>query len=140
MFEIEGHKSTLIGLALGGISGFIFHKNMKLSKGYGIAVGSVLGLIVGFQFTKAEAKKNRELSERVRNMEAIDQRNKMISEGKMTPSGDKNVKSYPKVYSKECYDKLTRRLQDEDVKPPNFEKDFLETCSKLRSEHFRSGI
>lgn len=91
MFEIEGHKSTLIGLALGGISGFMFHKNLKLSKGYGIAVGSVLGLVVGFQFTKAQAKKNRELSERVRNIKAIDQTNKMISEGKMTPSGDKNV-------------------------------------------------
>jgi uncharacterized protein (DUF2342 family) len=91
MFEIEGHKPTLIGLALGGISGFMFHKNLKLSKGYGIAVGSVLGLIIGFQVTKAQAKKTRELSERVRNMKAIDQRNKMISEGKMTPSGDKIV-------------------------------------------------
>jgi hypothetical protein len=70
----------------------MFHKNMKLSQGYGIAVGSVLGLIVGFQITKAQAKKNRELSERVRNMEAIDQRNKMILEGKMTPSGEKVLK------------------------------------------------
>ena len=92
MFEIEGHKSTLIGLALGGISGFMFHKNLKLSKGYGIAVGSVLGLIVGFQVTKAQGKKARELSERVRNMEAIDQRNKMIAEGKMTSTGEKVLK------------------------------------------------
>jgi hypothetical protein len=91
MFEIEGHKSTIIGLALGGISGFIFHKNLKLSKGYGIAVGSVLGLIIGFQITKAQAKKIRELSDRVRNMEAIDQKNKMILEGKMTSTIDVNT-------------------------------------------------
>jgi uncharacterized protein (DUF2342 family) len=91
MFDIEGHKSTIIGLALGGISGFMLHKNLKLSKGYGIAIGSVLGLIVGFQITKEQGKKARELSERVRNIEAIDQRNKMIAEGKMTPTGDKNV-------------------------------------------------
>jgi uncharacterized protein (DUF2342 family) len=91
MIEIEGHKSTIIGLALGGISGFMFHKNLKLSKGYGIAIGSVLGLIIGFQITKEQGKKARELSERVRNMEAIDQRNKMFAEGKMTATGDKNV-------------------------------------------------
>jgi hypothetical protein len=89
MFEIEGHKSTIIGLALGGISGFMFHKNLKLSKGYGIAIGSVLGLIIGFQITKEQAKRARELSERVRNMEAKDQTNKMISEGKITQSGEK---------------------------------------------------
>jgi len=91
MFEIEGHKSTIIGLTLGGISGFMFHKNLKVSKGYGIAIGSVLGLVIGFQITKEQAKKVRELSERVRNMEAIEQRNKMIAEGKMTSTGDKNV-------------------------------------------------
>ena len=89
MFEIEGHKSTIIGLALGGISGFMFHKNLKLSKGYGIAIGSVLGLIIGFQITKEQAKRARELSERVRNMEAKDQTNRMISEGKITQSGEK---------------------------------------------------
>ena len=89
MFEIEGHKSTIIGLALGGISGFMLHKNFKLSKGYGIAIGSVLGLIVGFQITKEQGKRARELSERVRNMEAIDQTNRMILEGKITLSGEK---------------------------------------------------
>jgi uncharacterized protein (DUF2342 family) len=89
MFDIGGHKSTIIGLALGGISGFILHKNLKLSKGYGIAIGSVLGLIIGFQITKEQAKRARELSERVRNMEAIDQKNKMIAEGKITQSGEK---------------------------------------------------
>lgn len=89
MFEIEGHKSTIIGLALGGISGFMFHKNLKLSKGYGIAIGSVLGLIIGFQITKEQAKRARELSERVRNMEAKDQTDRMISEGKITQSGEK---------------------------------------------------
>jgi|GWRWMinimDraft_13_1066021.scaffolds.fasta_scaffold09908_2 hypothetical protein len=68
MFEIEGHKSTIMGLALGGISGFLLHKNLKLSKGYGIAIGSLLGLIVGFQITKAQAKKARELSAQLRNM------------------------------------------------------------------------
>jgi uncharacterized protein (DUF2342 family) len=89
MFEIEGHKSTIIGLALGGISGFMLHKNLKLSKGYGILLGSVVGLIIGFQITKEQGKKARELAERVRNLEAIDQRNKMIAEGKITQSGEK---------------------------------------------------
>jgi hypothetical protein len=89
MFDIGGHKSTIIALALGGISGFILHKNLKLSKGYGIAIGSVLGLIIGFQITKEQAKRARELSERVRNMEAKDQRDRMISEGKITQSGEK---------------------------------------------------
>ena len=89
MFEIEGHKSTIIGLALGGISGFMLHKNLKLSKGYGIVIGSVVGLIIGFQITKEQGKKARESAERVRNLEAIDQRNKMIAEGKITQSGEK---------------------------------------------------
>ena len=90
MFEIEGHKSTILGLALGGISGFMFHKNLKLSKGYGIAIGSVLGLIIGFQITKEQRKKAIELSERVTNMQTKDQSNIMISEGKITQSGEKN--------------------------------------------------
>ena len=89
MFEIEGHKGTITGLALGGISGFIFHKNFKLSKGYGIAIGSLLGLIIGFQITKEQAKKAREMSERIRNIKATDERNLMIAEGKITPSGEK---------------------------------------------------
>jgi hypothetical protein len=89
MFEIEGHKSTMIGLALGGLSGFMFHKNLKLSKGFGIAIGSVLGLIIGFQITKEQRKRAIELSERVRNIEAEDQKNKMIEEGKITQSGEK---------------------------------------------------
>jgi hypothetical protein len=33
-------------------------------------------------------------------------------------------------YSKECYDSLKSRLMQEDVKPPNFEKTFLENCQK----------
>ena len=33
-------------------------------------------------------------------------------------------------YSKECYDSLQGRLMQEDVKPPNFEKTFLEICRK----------
>jgi hypothetical protein len=89
MFDIGGHKSTLIGLALGGISGFMLHKNLKLSKGYGIAIGSVLGLIIGFQITKEQGKRARELSERVRNMKAKDQTDRMILEGKITQSGEK---------------------------------------------------
>jgi uncharacterized protein (DUF2342 family) len=89
MFDIGGHKSTIIGLALGGISGFMLHENFKLSKGYGIAIGSILGLIIGFKITKEQAKRARELSERVRNMEAIDQKNRMIAEGKITQSGEK---------------------------------------------------
>jgi hypothetical protein len=31
-------------------------------------------------------------------------------------------------YSKECLDGLERALQQENVKPPNFEKTFLENC------------
>jgi hypothetical protein len=91
MFDIEGHKITLTGLALGGILGFIFHKNLNLSKGYGIAIGSLLGLTVGFQITKIEAKKVRELSKKVRETQAINDRNKMIAEGRMTPSGEKII-------------------------------------------------
>jgi hypothetical protein len=37
-------------------------------------------------------------------------------------------------YSKECYDSLQSRLMQEDVKPPNFEKDFLERCQKITNE------
>lgn len=57
MFEIEGHKSTIIGLALGGIFGFMLHKNSNLSISYGIAIGSVLGLIIGLQVTLEQRKK-----------------------------------------------------------------------------------
>jgi uncharacterized protein (DUF2342 family) len=87
MFEIEGHKSTIIGLVLGGVTGLMLHEKLKLSKGYGIALGSVLGLVIGFQITKEQAKKARELSERVRNMEAKDQRDLTISEDKITQKG-----------------------------------------------------
>ena len=41
-----------------------------------------------------------------------------------------NKNQKPKTYSKECLDSLNRRLEQEDVKPPNFEKDFLENCAK----------
>jgi hypothetical protein len=37
-------------------------------------------------------------------------------------------------YSKECYDSLQSRLMQEDVKPANFEKDFLERCQKITNE------
>jgi len=33
-------------------------------------------------------------------------------------------------YSKECYDSLKIALQQENVKPPDFEKTFLEKCRK----------
>jgi hypothetical protein len=33
-------------------------------------------------------------------------------------------------YSKECYDSLQSRLMQQDVKPPDFEKTFLEKCRK----------
>lgn len=92
MFQIEGHKITLIGLALGGIAGFLFSKNLKLSKGVGIAVGSLGGLIIGVQISKEQGKRIRELSERTRNIQLIEQKNKMIAEGKMTATGDKVVK------------------------------------------------
>lgn len=36
----------------------------------------------------------------------------------------------PKTYSKKCQDDLDRRLMQEDVKPDNFSKDFLEKCAK----------
>ena len=37
-------------------------------------------------------------------------------------------------YSKECYESLQGRLMQEDVKPPNFEKDFLENCEKSKNK------
>ena len=33
-------------------------------------------------------------------------------------------------YSKECYDELKIRLQQEDAKPPDFQNIFLEKCRK----------
>jgi hypothetical protein len=94
MFETEGRKNEIIGLGLGAVSGFLLHKNLKLSKGVSIAIGSVLGVVIGFQFTKSQAKKNRELSVKNRNAEAISEKQKMISEGIMTPSGDKGINAY----------------------------------------------
>jgi len=37
-------------------------------------------------------------------------------------------------YSKECYDSLQSRLMQEDVKPANFSRDFLENCKKSENE------
>jgi len=44
-------------------------------------------------------------------------------------------------YSKECYDELRSRLMQKDVKPPNFEKDFLEKCRKteIKNKPVESG-
>ena len=36
----------------------------------------------------------------------------------------------PKIYSKECQDNLSIRLMQEDEKPANFSKFYLETCSQ----------
>jgi hypothetical protein len=36
----------------------------------------------------------------------------------------------PKTYSKKCQDDLDSRLMQQDVKPENFSKDFLEKCAK----------
>jgi len=44
-------------------------------------------------------------------------------------------KNKPKAYSKACYDALDRRLMQEDVKPPNFNQTFLETCSKTEMKN-----
>jgi hypothetical protein len=74
MFEIEGHKSTIIGLGIGGVSGFLLHKNLKVSKGVGIAIGCLLGIVIGFQITKSQAKKIRDTSERLRNLQAEQQK------------------------------------------------------------------
>jgi hypothetical protein len=41
-----------------------------------------------------------------------------------------NKKQKQKTYSKECWDSLNGRLLQQDAKPPNFEKDFLESCVK----------
>jgi hypothetical protein len=40
----------------------------------------------------------------------------------------------PKTYSKKCQDDLNIRLMQEDVKPDNFSKDFLERCSKTEKK------
>jgi hypothetical protein len=37
-------------------------------------------------------------------------------------------------YSKECYDELQIRLQQKDVKEPDFEKTFLEKCEKTKNK------
>jgi hypothetical protein len=92
MFEIEGHKSTIVGLGIGGISGFLLHKNLKISKGVGVAIGCVLGVVIGFQFTKSEAKKNREAEAKAFYEKSLAEKNKLIAEGKMTTSGEKVVK------------------------------------------------
>lgn len=92
MFEIEGHKSTIIGLGIGGVSGFLLHKNLKVSKGVGTAIGCVLGIIIGFQFTKLEAKKNREISLKALNEKSLSEKNKLIADGKITAFGEKIVK------------------------------------------------
>lgn len=46
-------------------------------------------------------------------------------------------------YSKECLDRLELALQSENVKPANFEKDFLESCQKkvnqLKNMSIKSG-
>ena len=39
-----------------------------------------------------------------------------------------------KQYSKECYDSLQSRLMQQDVKPPDFEKTFLEKCEKTKNK------
>ena len=36
----------------------------------------------------------------------------------------------PKTYSKKCQDDLDRRLMQQDAKPENFSKDYLEKCAK----------
>jgi hypothetical protein len=38
-----------------------------------------------------------------------------------------------KQYSKECYDSLKFALQQENVKPANFSRDFLENCEKSKN-------
>jgi hypothetical protein len=43
-------------------------------------------------------------------------------------------------YSKECLDKLKRRLEQEDVKPANFEKIFLENCEKSKNKIQRGDL
>jgi hypothetical protein len=64
----------------------------------------------------------------------IDNRNLLIGAGVVIVGYLLWKKSQNKVnktqYSKECLDGLERALQNENVKPPNFEKDFLENCQK----------
>jgi hypothetical protein len=45
-----------------------------------------------------------------------------------------------KQYSKECLDGLERALQLEYVKPPDFEKTFLENCKKSENEIQRDSL
>jgi hypothetical protein len=37
-------------------------------------------------------------------------------------------------YSKECLNELKKALQQKNVKPANFQKDFLESCKKSENE------
>ena len=61
MFEIDALKKFGLGFALGGGAGFLFHKNLKISKGLGIGLGGVLGLIITYQIIGIIKEKNRKL-------------------------------------------------------------------------------
>ncbi len=61
MFEIDALKNLGIGVALGGGAGFLLHKKLKISKGLGIGLGGVLGLIIAYQMMGKIKEKNRKL-------------------------------------------------------------------------------
>jgi len=59
MFEIEQLKPLVFGI-LGGSAGFLLHKNLKISKGLGIGLGSVLGVVIAYNHLKQKQKKREE--------------------------------------------------------------------------------
>jgi len=57
MHEISQIKPFFYGFGLGGGAGFLLHKNLKISKGLGVGLGGVLGVLVAYQILKIQAPK-----------------------------------------------------------------------------------
>ena len=55
MFEISQIRPLIYGFGMGGGVGFLLHKNLKISKGLGIGLGGILGVLVAYQILKIQA-------------------------------------------------------------------------------------
>jgi len=101
MIEEQAFRKYLLGLILGGGAGFLLHKNLKISKGLGIAIGSALGFVVTMQMMKVQQKKQIELLN-----------------DKMKPSQSKSLKS--RQYSMECEMRYSELRQPSVMMPPEY--------------------